>query len=104
MEKDKAKNGIKSSPFEFNKRRADCFGETGKNKKNIERNTHKFNPNNTAYAQRLQVDKSGGFSLHRLLKHGFGYLRRISLHQLLKSWRRSSFAFICCYFSACRII
>ncbi|KAG2307099.1 hypothetical protein Bca52824_026847 [Brassica carinata] len=104
MEKNKAKNGFKSSPFEFNKRRADFFGETGKNKKNIERKTRKFNPNTTVYAQRLQVDKSGGFSLHRLLKHGLGYLRRISLHRLLKPWRRSSFAFICCYFSASRII
>ncbi|KAL0898872.1 hypothetical protein Bca101_082833 [Brassica carinata] len=51
MEKNKAKNGFKSSPFEFNKRRADFFGETGKNKKNIERKTRKFNPNTTVYAQ-----------------------------------------------------
>ncbi|WZZ27801.1 hypothetical protein YC2023_011202 [Brassica napus] len=49
MEKNKAKNGSKSSPFE----RADCFGETGKNKNNLERKTRKFNPNTTAYAHVL---------------------------------------------------
>ncbi|CAG7867968.1 unnamed protein product [Brassica rapa] len=52
MEKNKAKNGSsKSSPFEFNKRRADGFDETGKSKKNLERKTRKLNPNTTAYAQ-----------------------------------------------------
>ncbi|XP_013592360.1 PREDICTED: zinc phosphodiesterase ELAC protein 2 [Brassica oleracea var. oleracea] len=53
MEKNKAKNGSKSSPFEFNKRRADGFDETGKAKKNLERKTRKLNPNTTAYAQVL---------------------------------------------------
>ncbi|KAH0868255.1 hypothetical protein HID58_075277, partial [Brassica napus] len=54
-EKNKAKkrfkNGSKSSPFEFNKRRAYGFDETGKNKKNLKIKTHKLNPNTTAYAQ-----------------------------------------------------
>ncbi|KAF8077273.1 hypothetical protein N665_1049s0007 [Sinapis alba] len=47
------KTSSKSSPFEFNKRRADGFDETGKAKKNLERKTRKLNPNTTAYAQVL---------------------------------------------------
>ena len=58
MEKNKAKNGSKSSPFEFNKRRADGFDETGKAKKNLERKTRKLNPNTTAYAQVVNITDS----------------------------------------------
>ncbi|KAF2582713.1 hypothetical protein F2Q68_00003832 [Brassica cretica] len=54
MEKNKPKNGSKSSPFKFSKRGADGLDETGKNKKNLERKTRKLNPSTTAYAQGLQ--------------------------------------------------
>ncbi|CAH8363678.1 unnamed protein product [Eruca vesicaria subsp. sativa] len=55
MEKNKAKNGSKSSPFEFNKSKGDGFDKTGKNKKNLERKIRKLNTNNTAYTQVLRT-------------------------------------------------
>ncbi|KAJ4917819.1 hypothetical protein Rs2_03369 [Raphanus sativus] len=61
------KNGSsKSSPFEFNKRRADGFDETGKAKKNLERKTRKLNPNTTAYAQ-LGPWNGNGYARYILL-------------------------------------